>query len=703
MKRLLRLFIPFILLTLFTFLGNQSIAQGWEQTYGGNADDQASSVIQTLDGGYAVLGFAESNSSDGTNIILLKTDEVGNQQWSNSYGGARDDKGFEIVQDKEGNYIIVGQTSSYGDGEEDVFLIKVDSKGKKLWHKTFGSAFNDRGSSLTLAKDGGYILTGRTDLEGDESANVYLIRTDEDGNLLWEQNFGGTDVDVGESVIETVNGNIVIVGQNRSLATPSPTSPLSKSSDVYFIKTNAFGEVLVEKTYGNIEQDIAYDVVETREGNFALTGVTTNSGNLYFLMLNNNGEELWSKSYGGVHTEIGYSIALTTDGGFIIGGVKEITPINSQASLLKTDSQGNLEWEKLFGSLGLDIGESVAVTNDGGYILAGGFDINNDPDRTNIFSLYDMYLVKTDGEGNIFNNTIRGIVHRDLNTNCEKDADEKVLEDWLVRIRNDEAVFYATTNEHGEYNVSVKNGNYNVSVVVLNTAWEVCQNYNVAFTENDTMQLDFATRSTVENCPILVVDVSTAILEPCREANYTINICNRGIETAEGTYVDVQFDPFLEVNYSTLPWTNHVGNIYRFDIGDLVIEECGSFVVNTTVSCDAVIGQAHCVEAYAHPDPICIPPPPLWNGASIKVEGECLGDSVQFLIKNIGGGDMGTSLGFIVIEDHVVFRQGATFQLPSGGVDTFYIPTKSSTVSPPIVWKVELVKIGAPKSNNTVA
>ena len=292
-----------------------------------------------------------------------------------------------------------------------------------------------------------------------------------------------------------------------------------------------------------------------------------------------------------------------------------------------------------------------------------------------------MYLVKTDGDGNIFNNTIRGTVHRDLNTNCEKDGDEKNLADWLVRVRGEEGIFYTTTDENGAYSLNVKNGSFNVSLVVLNTAWEVCQNYNVAFTGSDTMQLDFATRSTVENCPILVVDVSTAILEPCRDANYTISICNRGIETAEAAYIDVQFDPFLEVNYSTLPWTDHVGNIYRFDIGDLSIEECGSFVVNTTVSCDAAVGQAHCVEAYAHPDPICIPPPPLWDGASIKVEGECIGDSVQFLIKNIGGGDMGTSLNFIVIEDDIIFRQGIDFQLSSGDVDTFIIATKSDVSS----------------------
>ncbi len=390
----------------------------------------------------------------------------------------KDDKGFELVQDAEGNYVIIGQTNSFNN-IEDVLLLKVDSKGSEIWQKTYGGPLNDRGFGVTIAKNGDYLLVGRTELAETESTNVYLLRTDADGNLLWEQNFGGDALDIGESVIETSDGNIVIVGSNRSSAIPNPTSPSGTSSDVYFIKTDASGNILIEKTYGNVEEDGAYDVVETAEGNFVLTGITSNKRDLYLLSLDKTGAEIWSKSYGGDFDEIGNAIAITPDGGFIVAGVKEITTTTSQMYLVKTDNQGNLEWERLFGLSGLDFGQSVAVTNDGGYIIGGGFDINNDPDRPTVFQLYDMYMVKTDGNGNIFNNTIRGTVHRDMNTNCEKDENEAVLEDWLVRIRNGNEVFYATTDENGEYELTVENGNYNVSLVILNTAWEVCQNYNV--------------------------------------------------------------------------------------------------------------------------------------------------------------------------------------------------------------------------------
>ena len=425
-------------------------------------------------------------------------------------------------------------------GKRMYYSSRQTVKGKNYGAKLMVALFNDRGLSITLANDGGYILAGRTEVIDNEKANVYLIKTDKDGNLLWEKTYGGDNLDVGEAVIQTKEGDIIIVGHTQSYATTDPNNPVlsSISSDIYFIKTDASGNVLVEETYGNIEQDIAYDVVETPEGNFALTGVTTDNSDLYLLLVDKNGEELWSNSYGGIFEEIGYSIALAKDGGFIIAGFKTITPTNSEIYLIKTDKNGELEWERLFGGNGLDMGRCVINTQDGGYLVAGDFDINNDP--SSLLPLYDMYLIKTDFQGNVFPNIIQGTLYRDLNTNCEKEGNEKPLEDWLVRLRRGDEIVYATTDENGHYSISVKDGSYNVGVVVLNKAWEVCQNYNIAVTENDTAYLNFAARATVEQCPVLNVDVSTILLEPCKTSDYIINICNRGIATAEDAYIDVQ-------------------------------------------------------------------------------------------------------------------------------------------------------------------
>ena len=221
---------------------------------------------------------------------------------------------------------------------------------------------------------------------------------------------------------------------------------------------------------------------------------------------------------------------------------------------------------------------------------------------------------------------------------------------------------------------------YNVGLVVLNKAWDVCQNYNVNFNTADTIELNFAARATVADCPVIVADIAAPFLEPCRSTDYTVNLCNRGVDLAEDAFIDIQFDRDQTVNFSSLPWTDHTGNLYRFFVGDLRVEECTDFKVNVSVDCDAVIGKSHCVEAYASPNALCIPPPPTWNGASIRIDGECIGDSVQFVITNIGDGDMTASSDFIIIIDNVDLRQGSNFQLPSQGSDTLNFPADGSTI-----------------------
>ena len=673
MKKVIRRFNQFFLLTILLITSTSFLfGQGWERTFGGNVEDQALEVLQTIDGGYALVGFSESQGRFGSNVTLVKTNELGEKEWSQSYGLEGDDKGYDFVQEASGDYVIVGQTTSETDNSNDILLIKVDSKGKLLWQKAYGGSENDQGRSLAIAQDGGYYITGRREYDG--NSDLYLLKVDINGEVVWERRFGGDKTEEGYSVIETSIGEVVVVGITRSFVNSSTNSP-----DIYFIKTKATGETIIEAKYGNLELDQAKSVVETLDGGFALTGTVTNRGDLLLMRLDREGKELWSKTYGDPSfREVGNSIALTPDGGFIIVGSNAITDRLTQIFLLRTDDKGEELWNRLYGGAGYNDGNAVKTTTDGGYIIAGNYDINTDPNS--LLPLNDMYLAKASPDGNISANIIKGKVYRDRNSNCELDAGEKVLEDWLVQVRQEDNIIYATTDKDGAYELALPDGNYSVGLVVLNKAWDVCQNYNINFNTRDTIILDFAARATVEDCPVVVADVSAPFLEPCRTTDYTVSLCNRGVAIAEDAYIDVQFDRDLKVNFSTLPWSNYTGDTYRFNIGDLAIEECGDFKVNVTVGCDAEIGKTHCVEAYAFPNALCIPPPPTWNGASIRVDGECLGDSIIFTITNIGDGDMTAPSEFIIIEENVAFRQNVTFQLPSRGSETIKLPADGSTI-----------------------
>lgn len=669
--RFTNLFLLSLLVVIFstTFL----FAQGWERTFGSNVEDNAFGVIQTVEGGYAIVGFSESSSRFGTNVTLFKVDENGQEEWSQSYGMEGDDKGYDIVQEADGTYLIVGQTNSVGHGGTDILLIKIDAKGNLLWQKTYGGAGNDQGWSIDLAKSGAYYITGRR--QYDDNTDLYLLKVDTDGELLWDKHFGGDETDEGFAVIETSKEEVVVVGVTKSFANINAESP----SDIYFIKTNSSGETILEAKYGNLQRDVANDVVETPDGGFALTGIVGKDGNTLLMRLDVEGTELWSKTYGDpIFRESGNALVLTKDGGFVIAGTNELTDRTSQLFLQRTDSEGQLIWNRLYGGKGQNIGNDVAATTTDEYVIVGNYDINEDPNS--LLPLYDIYFAKASAEGNVFANIIKGNVYRDLNTNCEKEEEEKFLEDWLVQFKRGTETLYATTDEKGQYEIALPDGNYNVGLVVLNNAWDVCQNYNVNFNTTDTILLNFAARATVEDCPVIVADISAPYLEPCRSTDYTVSLCNRGVALAEDAFIDIQFDRDQTVNFSSLPWTDRTGSIYRFFVGDLNIEECSDFKVNVTVSCDAVIGRSHCVEAYASPNALCIPAAPTWNGASLRVDGECVGDSVRFVITNIGDGDMITPSEFVVIIDAVDIRIDSDIQLPSQGSTILTFPADGKTI-----------------------
>ncbi len=204
----------------------------WSKTFGGSGDDHALSLQQSNDGGFIITG--STNSFGGTNrvVYLIKTDTDGSLQWTQTYGGAGGNDGYSVQQTNDGGYIIGGSTQSYGAGNMDAYLIKTTSNGALLWTKTFGGTNYDEAYSVQETIDGGYILNGETYSFGAGQSDVYLVKTDSDGNLLWSKTFGGTTDDNGASVQQTNNGGYMIVGS---------TSSFEVATDIYLIKTDSNG------------------------------------------------------------------------------------------------------------------------------------------------------------------------------------------------------------------------------------------------------------------------------------------------------------------------------------------------------------------------------------------------------------------------------------------------------------------------------
>jgi hypothetical protein len=211
----------------------------WWRTYGGTNSDYGCSVQPTADGGYIVAGSTASFGAGNGDVYLIKTDASGDTLWTRTYGGTSDDYGWSVQLTSDGGYIIAGYSSSFGAGDYDVYLIRTSPSGDSLWTRTYGGTSLDKGYSVQQTSDGGYIVVGYTKSYGAGDVDAYLVKTDSSGDALWTRTYGGTNSDNGHSVQQTSDGGYIIAGQTRSFG--------AGSLDVYLIKTDANGNVAVKE------------------------------------------------------------------------------------------------------------------------------------------------------------------------------------------------------------------------------------------------------------------------------------------------------------------------------------------------------------------------------------------------------------------------------------------------------------------------
>jgi hypothetical protein len=331
----------------------------WSSTFDGGSGN---SVQQTTDGGYIVCG------TTGGDIWLIKTDNEGNKLWDKTYGGEETDWGCSVQQTTDGGYVVCGTT----DG--DIWLIKTDAEGKKLWDKIFPTGnewWSGRCCSAEQTTEGGYIICGTTESYGAGEGDIWLIKTDAEGNKLWDKTYGGRDPDWGEAVQQTTDGGYIVCG-----------GTYADYFDLWLIKTDADGNKLWDKTFGSGQFDVGFSVQQTKDGGYVICGTTGSllgsNGDTWLIKTDAEGNKLWDKMFGCVGDGRGYSIQQTANGGYIMCGTTvfrfsgEIL-IGKQLFWIKTDAEGNKLWSKTLGGILKENagGNSVRQTADGGYIVCG--------------------------------------------------------------------------------------------------------------------------------------------------------------------------------------------------------------------------------------------------------------------------------------------------------------------------------------------
>ena len=260
--------------------------QLWDQVFTQSNESSGKSVEQTIDGGYILCGSKRSTTNGINDVYLIKTDENGVEQWSESYGsGSLSEIGYSVQQTIDEGYIITGVKENINQGTSDIYLVKTDENGNYLWNKTIGGINSDESYSVQQTTDEGYIISGWTESSGNGNKDVYLIKTDDNGDSLWTKTFGGTGNDEGKSVQQTNDGGYIITGSTQSFG--------NGGYDVWLIKTDGNGDSLWTKTFGGSSSDYGYSVQQTTDGGYIITGSTLSFGNgggdVYIIKTDGNG------------------------------------------------------------------------------------------------------------------------------------------------------------------------------------------------------------------------------------------------------------------------------------------------------------------------------------------------------------------------------------------------------------------------------
>lgn len=383
-----------LVLLLFPFAAiSQQIT--FEIIYGGEGYDEARSIWQTTDGGYIVAGTSGSVFSGNSDVFLLKIDSVGAIQWFKFPGGADLQAGYSVQQTSDGGYIVAGLTDAGDFGGYDVYLMKADANGDFLWSRTYGGADWDFGYSVEETSDNGFIIGGTTFSFG-KGEQMYLIKTDADGDTAWTKTFGGAGQENAKRATQTTDGGYVLIGYTDSYG--------AGEKDIFILKTDASGDSVWSKTFGDTNDDIGTYIEETLEGGFILCAIKTDPATerhfMNYIKTDISGTQQWQQVFSAAVGDDAHVIHQRQDGGYSAAGSAGVGGGMRDYFFVNLDASGNPQGSvRTYGGSKDDIAYSMIVCPGNGFILAGETESYGDGSK-------EIYLLKIDSLGNSTGNVL---------------------------------------------------------------------------------------------------------------------------------------------------------------------------------------------------------------------------------------------------------------------------------------------------------
>ncbi len=407
-----------ILLLVTQLLTAQDVI--WQHKAGGKYADFLYDAVSTLDYGFLLAGASLSQTNPdvqhaGTyDYMLTKYDEDGQKQWTKFFGGKGIDHLKQIIPTFDGGYLLAGISNSDKNGikstenigQFDIWLIKLDINGGIRWQKTLGGQANERIGQIIRASDGGFFIAGSSasedfipsgnkfsspdliikDGENFGALDYWLVKVDSNGQLVWQQTYGGRYNDMLRQVVELSDGSLILAGNSASPVSGNKTITGKGKTDWWVLKTDRNGKVLWQKSYGDTSDDKLFAMIVLKDGNILLGGngtpiektKTKNSADIVLLKINPNGDKLWQTAFDNNGDDFLTNIVQNNDGTLILGAYTAANtklPLTGKGKddflLIKTQADGTELWRRSIGTSRKEVLQKIIATRDGGYVLVG--------------------------------------------------------------------------------------------------------------------------------------------------------------------------------------------------------------------------------------------------------------------------------------------------------------------------------------------
>ena len=695
-------FLGFMIMTLASItVFSQSWVVNYPPTSHAGFDTYSVPKIEkTSDGGQLLHGIFSSDFGPFIlDLYFIKTDQQGNQQWFNrlfyDYQLQKQIHSYDLISTPDGYLLPMSRWTSVDNiNEASIELTKIMSNGQQDWVKTIDITENPPDSydfyqynvNIHSLSDGNFLITAllqEKNCNGSCEGTYVMIKVDNSGEVIWKKTqpmsyFSQYTIFYYQDALDNFDNPVVaILNSNQEL----DIHTFNNDGD-YQSTQNIFAETL---SLVNITE------LKFSSENHLMLGLgikdAPNNQNVsqyvYKIDLPNN-QIIWeygenaNDPFPPIHDFCIFpddQIAILYDD-FDLDNYRyrKIVLVSSDGTIDEDNILENYSNSfTLLGNNGNMVSAQYIECCEDGSILLTGTQLIYSPQS---FTTYINALMKIGADQQIFTSTVCGTLYIDENQNCIQDGTEIGIPDQVVYLPN--SFYYAITDSLGDYCFILNEGTYETSSSLTDYGlWKTaCPDSTFSFTigENDTiLNNDLAYYSDLY-CPLMTVSFGANRLRRCFPNNFYVEYCNVGTAPTDTAFIEIEFGEYIIVDSASIAYQQIGNDTYLFNLNELIdINDCGSFIVHTTVDCEAPLESTTCAEANIFPNDYCGDTNDLWDMSNIEVSAECVGDSIEFRILNTGQ-SMVNARHYDIYEDNLL-RQAGNFQL--GGMQDTTIKVAS--------------------------